>query len=338
MAQPFGSPTQRYLQSALMDEDDPTREGYGDGNRDLGGDLNVPMTGPTSGGQGARFGPGAPPAAGSPVAGLQTKTRGLNDEQQMNAAYGSFLGRQPGAGELSAHYNNPGGLTGALGSIYNSPEASNRRTANPNQASAITAGPFLDGSENTPPAAGGGGRRGWNNLSLDPRSGGGGGAWSGFNNDRALAGGDPNSVKDAFFRFGQGFNFDPRGKSKEEIEAFLRTQIGPSNEYGLNILDVQGDQILVQTKESPEPVWVDVVGNAGGTGDSPWQWIDQSTLGDGGGGDAGGGGGLPSDLMSALSGLGGSSTTDDIMEELQAVISGRPSPTNQRHLQSALNG
>jgi hypothetical protein len=132
------------------------------------------------------------------------------------------------------------------------------------------------------------GATGYGGVQLAPRTGGNSGDWSGFNNARAIAGGDANSIKDAWFRFGQGFNFNPAGHSKQEIEAFLTSQIPAAAAYGLHIDQVRGDQIHVTTAENPEGTWVDVVGNAGGTGASPWTWQDQSYLDSGGTGGGGG--------------------------------------------------
>jgi murein DD-endopeptidase MepM/ murein hydrolase activator NlpD/Rod binding domain-containing protein len=130
------------------------------------------------------------------------------------------------------------------------------------------------------------GRTGWSGMRLDaPSYGGSGAEWAGFNNDRALAGGDDSSVKDAFFRWTYGSSFNPAGKSKEEIASFLRDNIDSAREYGLNILDIQGEQILIETEERGAE-WVDVVGSAGGPG-ARWQWLCQTEFGVVGGGALG---------------------------------------------------
>ena len=69
-------------------------------------------------------------------------------------------------------------------------------------------------------------------------------------------------------------------------------------------------------------------------GDDAAQWIDQNYVNDGGLGASG----LNPDLISALSGMGGSSILDQIQQELQAAISGKPSPTSQNYLQTKLGG
>lgn len=120
-----------------------------------------------------------------------------------------------------------------------------------------------------------GGRTGWNGLRLDaPPPGGSGAQWGGFNQDRALSGGDDGSVKDAFFRWTYGLSFNPAGKSKEEIGAFLMDNAQSAREYGLNILDVKGEQILIETQERGLE-WVDVVQAAGSSnpGETRWQWL-----------------------------------------------------------------
>jgi murein DD-endopeptidase MepM/ murein hydrolase activator NlpD len=118
-------------------------------------------------------------------------------------------------------------------------------------------------------------RTGWNGLVLDaPPYGGSGAEWAGFNNDRALAGGDDGSVKDAFFRWTYGSAFNPAGKSKAEIAQFLRSNIDSAREYGLNILDVEEEKILIETRENG-PEWIDTVVAAGSTNPSEvkWQWL-----------------------------------------------------------------
>jgi Rod binding domain-containing protein len=125
------------------------------------------------------------------------------------------------------------------------------------------------------PAPSASARTGWNGLVLDaPAYGDSGAEWAGFNNDRALAGGDGGSVKDAFFRWTYGASFNPAGKSKGEIEQFLRSNIDNAREYGLNILDVQEEKILIETRENG-PEWIDTVVAAGSTNPSEvkWQWL-----------------------------------------------------------------
>lgn len=185
------------------------------------------------------------------------------------------------------------------------------------------------------------GRTGWNSMRLEaPPSGGSGADWGGFNMDRALAGGDENSVKDAFMRWTYGSSFNPAGKSKEEIGAFMRDNVQNAREYGLNILDVQGDQILIETKEMG-PEWVDIVSNAG-TAEGKWQWLCQSEYGV----EVGGGalGTALANLRSSSEGdarvralLSGSSLTGDaLLESLNAEMA-TPSAIQQLPAQAARN-
>lgn len=193
------------------------------------------------------------------------------------------------------------------------------------------------------------GRTGWNGLRLDaPPSGGSGALWAGFNNDRAMAGGDDKSIKDAFFRWTYGLEFNPAGKSKEEIGEYLKNHLASAREYGLNILDVKGEQILVETAESG-PEWIDTVASAGSTnpGEVKWQWLAQSEFG-----APIGGGALGAALMDLRSASGGSeraravlidgrSSGDALLSALRAETaaarSGAPSPAQQRNAASTVN-
>ncbi len=118
-------------------------------------------------------------------------------------------------------------------------------------------------------------RRGWAHpnlgvgFNLDMTQGNTGDAtWAGFNEDRASAGDDPNSFKDAFYRWTRGLNWSPEGKSKDEIEAFVLANLDSARAFGLNITDVKGDLIYNETVDGSG--WFDAVGNAGGEGPSPW--------------------------------------------------------------------
>ena len=155
------------------------------------------------------------------------------------------------------------------------------------------------------------GRSGWNGMRLDPPAPGNSGAqWAGFNVDRALAGGDDNSIKDGFYRWTYGLSFNPAGKSKEEIGQFLRDNVTSAREYGVNILDVDGEKILVETAERG-PEWVDVVAGASSPnpGDTKWQWMTQMEYGMPTGGGA---------LGQALSNLRGMPGGDEIARTVLA--------------------
>jgi murein DD-endopeptidase MepM/ murein hydrolase activator NlpD len=171
------------------------------------------------------------------------------------------------------------------------------------------------------------GRTGWKGLRLEaPSYGGSAAQWAGFNNDRAMAGGDDSSVKDAFFRWTYGLSYNPAGHSKEQIEAYLRDNLQSAREYGLNILEVEGEKILVETEERG-PEWVDVVGSAGSM-DAKWQWLCQEEFG----APVGGGtlGAALASLRSSPNGdqraravlTSGNLTGDALMAALQAEASG----------------
>src|SRR5262245_11976880 len=102
-------------------------------------------------------------------------------------------------------------------------------------------------------------------------------AFEGFNEARASAGEDDNSIKDGFYRFMKASDFDPRGLSKDEAEAWMRDNLEAAADYGLNIVDVAGDKILVEVAEDPgNPHWVDWIRNSGGGDDQAVAWQDQS--------------------------------------------------------------
>lgn len=205
-------------------------------------------------------------------------------------------GLTPSEEELTSHLGNPGGIRGVMDTLVNSDEGRARGTT----LADIAAPGGMTGAairraglrwDRALPGVNTGttvedvasGRRGWasatgTGLALDaPAFGNSGAMWGGFNEDRALAGGDPNSVKDAFYRWTYGLNFNPAGKSKADIETFLRSQLDSAKAAGLNILDVDGEQILIETKERG-PEWVDVVEKAGDP-NARWQWLTQLEFG-----------------------------------------------------------
>lgn len=189
-------------------------------------------------------------------------------------------------------------------------------------------GLLADPATQAAPAASAGGSRGWNNLNLQAPPQQNPYEFRGFNTERAGAGGDPNSVKDGFYRFASGQQ-GPQDTSKEGLDAWLTALIPQAREYGLDIQDVNGDQMLVNTAENG-PVWVDYFQNAGGE-NGGFQWLDQSQMGDvaapAGGGDLAVPGGLQpgSDLFAALMGGGGvqdSETIKRILDEIRALEGG----------------
>ena len=215
------------------------------------------------------------------------------------------------------------------------------------------AGTTPDGSTvTTGPNQGYGTGTGWNgiNLTMGPtlqRA-----PMTGFNDARAAAGEDPDSVKDAFYRWVMSLDFDPRGKSKDEIDDYLTSQMENARKYGINISDVQGENILVNTKERGNE-WVDTIRSAGATGDEignvAWQWgagpgAGNLTAPGGLGGPTGPtgqtSGGLTASALEsllrlpggqaiaeALAGNQNDQTLQEIIDELNRVLLGRPPST-----------
>lgn len=116
---------------------------------------------------------------------------------------------------------------------------------------------------------------GWRGLDLTPRSNSGVNSFTGFNMDRAMQGGDPKSTKDAFARWASGFdqNIGTLDKSPGgALEQLMRSRLDEARRMGLNITDIQGDKIMIDAAENPnQHGWVDVVKNAGASGEWAWQ-------------------------------------------------------------------
>lgn len=135
---------------------------------------------------------------------------------------------------------------------------------------------------------------------------GGGTPFAGFNDERALSGGDAGSAKDAFRRVVGSLGLNLAGLSKQQVGEVLASQVVPqllANGIPAQVGNGQ-DTILVFTNERG---WeeVDVVGNAGS--DTPqWVWGDLA----GGWGAApstGGGGAGIGSLGSSQAGTAGAS-------------------------------
>jgi hypothetical protein len=147
-----------------------------------------------------------------------------------------------------------------------------------------------------------------------------------------------NSMKNTFGRVASRYGADAAGlqalmQDPDFQRYFPNAQLGEDNGRG-GMINFGGS---LSDFESGTPVGlVDVLNAYDGNTSQGWQWLDQAN--DGGSG-APAQGGLSPDLVAALSGLGDTGgTLEDIQRELDAVINGRPSPTNQRYLQSALEG
>lgn len=237
--------------------------------------------------------------------------------------------------ELSRYLANSGGL-GLSQQLMKALDAMNATTTTAASRPATTS--FV-----LPPAAAPV-RTGWNGLNMQlPAYGGSGAQWGGFNTDRAMAGDREHSVKDAFYRWTYGLEFNPAGKGKAGIEQFLKSNLDSAREYGLNILDVKGECILVETKENG-PEWIDVVQAAASTNpaDTKWQWLPVD------GAPAGGGTlgaalaeirGLPrgqeiARAVLADGRLSGDALLKAFQTEISAVRSGAASPALQRTAQA----
>lgn len=110
--------------------------------------------------------------------------------------------------------------------------------------------------------------------------------YSGFNLERAFAGGDPNSVKDGFARTVGELNLDLRGLEKPQVGEVLRSQVVPAlNARGIQARMSPNSYDVIEVF-SAERGWepIDVVQNAG-SADAAWAW--QDLLGSGGGAQAG---------------------------------------------------
>ena len=193
---------------------------------------------------------------------------------------------------------------------------------------------------------------GWRGLDLTPVTNRGINPLHGFNLDRAFAGTDTNSTKDAFARWASGIQTPLAGLDHAGVAGVINQNLDRARQMGLNILEVDGDRILIDTFEHG-PMWVDVVENAGGDptrGEIPawaWQLQDEGGLAPGGaqetpGGATGGASGrqavspiAPPEMP--LTGGGDENTAmDDILAEIEALMSGRGSPMDARALQGML--
>ena len=252
---------------------------------------------------------------------------------RIQQGYQGSLGRDASEEELNSQLGAVGykfdgrpitGVEQILAGIAGSDEAKNRTMP--------VGAPVPAASPTAPPPAAAPSGAGWNGMNLGFTGQQNSGAFEGFNDDRALAGGDPNSVKDAFRRFVGSQQWDGNS-SKEGLDAWMTGLMPEARKQGLNILDVVGDQMLVETKERG-PEWVDYYRGAGADGGA-FQWLTQQEFGQQP--DAKMGAGLNSlrgqpggaDILAALlsnGGLQGSSLMQQIQEELQKLLSGG-SPT-----------
>jgi hypothetical protein len=237
---------------------------------------------------------------------FRTANQGGSSEDYLRKAYTSFLGREADPEGLVAHYQNPGGVEGALGSLYDSPEGVAYR-ARPTPPA-------------TPPPTTGGTTYG---QTLPTR--GATGQLTGYPTDLGR------SMKHVFGAIAARYPNDRNQLANIMQDPEFKAWFPNARQIDDDKVDFGG-----QLSDFEEGVPVGVVDVMRG-GDDAWQWIDQNFVDGGGGG--GGTAGLSPDLLMALAGLGDQGgTLEEIQRELEAVISGRPSPTNQRYLQAALTG
>jgi hypothetical protein len=170
----------------------------------------------------------------------------------------------------------------------------------------------------------------------------------GFNLNRAYDAGDPNSVKDTFARWATGIQTPLAGLDHAGVQNVIQQNLERARQMGLNIMDVQGDRILIDAAEHG-PMWVDVVENAGGDptrGEIPaWAWQVQGDPHAPENASGGGGGGRASapqlspmapPEMPLTGGGDQQSAMDEIIAEIEALMSGQGSPMDARALQGLL--
>jgi hypothetical protein len=189
--------------------------------------------------------------------------------QQHQAASASVGARRPNQQVKSAIMQRPQTSGTAQGTSQAGPQA-----GKPPVSESILYQP-PQGQAQPGAAPNGFGRSGFGGMNLDfgglqnPMN------YSGFNLERAFAGGDPNSVKDGFARTVGGLNLDLRGLEKAQVGDALRSQVIPA----LNAQGIQArmspDQYDVIEVFSAERGWepIDVVQNAG-SADAAWAWQD----------------------------------------------------------------
>jgi hypothetical protein len=269
-----------------------------------------------------------------------------NNPSTMGDVYRQVLGRDPDAEGLAAHAKNPGGFGGAINTILGSEEAQQRRTAPPITNLGLPGATTPPAAGATPPAAGAtppaaGERRGsWGNLRLDAPTQTNLNQFHGYNDERALAGSDDDSTKDALRRWLGGQNYSLAGQTKEQIDAHFESQLEAARAYGLDIRDIQGDKMLINTRERG-PEWIDFVEGAGGANPA---FAYQSDY------DNAGGAAAQTNAASAPSLVGGAlqnvinggdgekTAQQKIQDEIEALMAGKGSPVDRDALLEQLQG
>lgn len=186
-------------------------------------------------------------------------------------------------------------------------------------------------------------RTGWRGITLDTPTQANANRFEGFNDQRALAGGDEKSTKDAFRRWAGSLDQNFASMSKDDMGAFLRDQMDEMRGYGLNVSDVEGDKIFLDAAENEgTPGWVDIFRDAGGQGGA-FQWLPDDENPNAEGTRAGN---VDLSLLAALGNqpLAGGPTVGpaandpmaEIMKEIEALQGGTPSPIDQQALMQLL--
>jgi hypothetical protein len=236
-------------------------------------------------------------------------------------------------------------LNDLLGTREPSPSAPSADPVSTTMPIDPVAAPVFDPPQTSAPT---GDRRGWNNLNLAAPTQRGTNTFQGFNDDRALSGGDPNSVKDALRRFLGGLDFNLQGQSKQQIDDFMEGQRGAAGQYGLDIQDIQGDRMLINTRERG-PEWVDYIVDAGGSNPQFGYQADLDAVEGGGGSSAPAaaqmGAQRQAPSIDRLTGPGAAEqigarredpAIDRILAEVAALTQGGPSPMDRDALEALL--
>lgn len=195
--------------------------------------------------------------------------------QRIVEAYEGGFNRTPTQEEIDSHLGNPGGYRGFLETLRDSDEG---------QALRFSPREFVAGRGRVRPTDGGSRQQAapssWNpsgSYAYRPVEQLGGSAFEGFNDQRALSGGDPRSTKDLFRNVvgGLGINLDEvigfGPDAMARAEALSRERIIPALlAAGADVLDARNDRILIRTYEHPDGEWVDIYRGAGAPGAAFW--------------------------------------------------------------------
>jgi hypothetical protein len=276
---------------------------------------------------------GHEPSVWESFTGANKPGEGVSNEDVLKKAYTQFTGREADAPGLAAHLKNPGGLEGGLKAIYGSQESQNFGRKDPNAWAGVATAPTTPAT--TPPAAG----------ATTPAAGATTppavqpSIFQGFTPKYAMEGFDFNreqntgkSAKDAFAYLSQQAP-PPPINDKAALGKWAEQYIVPGmNALGHNVSNVQGDKFHLKNWQGDFDV--DYGRGAGAEGGAlAWQVDDPTAR-------------LsnqaytpqPSNANAALSaaiggGQGGGTTAKDaILKEIEALIQGGASPTDNAAL------